>query len=294
MKAAESPSIASWGRPISRARAPYENIRTERTREGRGPTKAVKTEDKKTAAIRAPLRPRRGAARTATIAARMPRCWPDSARTWEHPARRKASESSESRSSRTPRTRASRSGPPAPPIRRRLSAMRERREARRREKPFPHPSVETDESSAKTAQPGPYRSGSGFPATRSTDPAWTAGAPRAAITATFPRAETLAPSREPAARRERNQRRPPPRKGEESESATPSTQATFPAGRPRDAGEAASAPPRTARKARRKPAETAHRRPRPLAGPGRRARAPAAAARAQKAGTAGHTRRAGT
>lgn len=187
----------------------------------------------------------------------MPRCWPESARMWEQPARRKASESSESRSSRTPRIRASRSGAPSPPTRRRERAIRSMTAARKRDQGRAKPRSESSEAPGKKITPGPLSSGTGRPEIRTRVPALKARAPRRTITAHAPSAVARAPSSEPAAVSATVNRRPPDRRGTESPRVVPSTQATQSKGSPKLGAEAASSSPRVTRKASRSAADAA-------------------------------------
>lgn len=209
------------------------------------------------AAISAPRRPRSGAASAETRAARMPRCWPESARMWEQPARRKASDSSESRSSRTPRIRASRSGAPSPPTRRRERAIRSRTAARKRDQGRAKPCSKTSEAPGKKSTPRPLSSGTGRPEIRTRAPALRARAPRRTITAHAPSAVARAPSSEPEAVSATVYRRPPDLRGTESPCVVPSTQATQSNGSPKLGAAAVSVSPRVTRKANRSAAEAA-------------------------------------
>jgi|GEM_PF-5208300 len=246
----------------------------ERTSEGFGPINTVNAQDSAAAAIRAPLRPRIGAARKETRAARMPRCWPESAKTWEHPALRKASESSVSSSSRTPSTRASRRGPPSPPARIRADSIPPRSPARSRA-PLPEKPLSRRSSAfAKSTHPVPPRSGAGRPDTRSTVPAGIDRPVRATITVRFPRAEARIPSPPPEDFRHRTRRRPPVLRGTESSAAVPSAHSTNSGSRPKEGGAAASPPALRARKARTRAAAAVRRRS--LRVPGDLARPPGA------------------
>lgn len=231
-----------------------------RTRDGFGPMKAVKAQARSIAAARAPRRPRRGAARKETRAARMPRCWPERARIWEQPAFRKASARSRSRSSRTPRTRASRRAAPSPPARARADLRSDRSRALNSARPVRKPRASTSLPRAKRTQPAPPRSWTGRPRIRIRAPVGIAAPARSTMTGSLPFAETRMPGPAPAASRSRTSRRPPDRRGAESSAAVPWTHSTDPAGSPKAAGDPASRAPRRARKARARAAAAARRR----------------------------------